>query len=83
MEGMPIPDYVRDSYPESAGYQDVEWKIPRGLNGNSLPAIVHPKENTSRSFWLPTKEEINALQEGHYIMLTVVGSQPPVAVTVI
>ena len=81
MEGMPVPDYVKEI---GAVANDCEEVLFKGKGEMlDLPALVSVPENCARSFWLPSKEEIVALQEGHYVMLTVWGSQPPVALTVI
>lgn len=83
MEGMPIPDYVRDNYPVSEGWEDHTFKMPTGMDGLDLPALVNVPENSVVSFWKPTKEEIGQLARGHYVALRIIGSQPPVALYVV
>lgn len=58
---------------------------PEGVQGGRLPIKVEQNDGHTYCYsaWKPNAEELRQLNEGGYVMLTVVGWQVPVALNVL
>jgi hypothetical protein len=57
---------------------------PEGVRGGRLPIKVTNEDGQTHCYsaWKPSEHELKMLNEGGYVMLTVVGWQVPVALNV-
>lgn len=75
MTRVDLPDMLADSYiMQAVG--------PTTSNIAPLGVIWDKVERSYKSYWKPTKEELEHLINGGYVELSILGVQPPVRVSV-
>lgn len=53
------------------------FTAPKGEEDHVQALHVLKNEEGSTSFWMPSKEELDALNDGHPVLLTVLGASHP------